>query len=209
MFTKAKQWGYLTHDPTKGIEKFKDITRRRRFVRPEEFQRLMHELAPHLKPIIRAKLYLALRTRNLLDLTWDQVDFERELIVIPETKNGEELIQPMIQPLKELLSDLPRRSAYVFCDQEGRSYKRIIKGFRAACKRAGIHNFRPHDIRRTFGTHLIANGYDINTLKELLGHKTLKMTLLYVQSLPEIKRQSMNVIGELFHADDADRANGS
>jgi integrase len=176
----------------------------------------MQELAPHLKPIIRAKLYLALRTRNLLDLTWDQIDFERELIIIPETKNGEELIQPMIQLLKELSNDLPRRSAYVFWDTEERPYKRIIKGFRAACKRAGIDDFCPHDIRRTFGIHLIANGCDINTLKELLGHKTLKMTLLYVQSLPEIKRSSMKIIGELFKetggndgTSDENRADGS
>jgi integrase len=87
----------------------------------------MQELAPHLKPIIRPKLYLALRARNLLDLTWDQIDFERELIIIPETKNGEELIQPMIQPLKELSNDLPRRSAYVFCDTERMSFA-IQKG---------------------------------------------------------------------------------
>jgi site-specific recombinase XerD len=70
MFTKAKDWGYISHDPTKGIEKFKDTVSRDRFLMPDEFQALMKELNSNAKRIIRAKLYTALRIRNLLDLTW-------------------------------------------------------------------------------------------------------------------------------------------
>jgi integrase/recombinase XerD len=99
----------------------------------------------------------------------DQVDFDREVIIIPKTKNGERLVQPMIEPLKVLLQELPRKGPFVFCDEVGRPYKRIIKGFRAACKRAGIKDLRPHDIRHTFGTHYIANGGDIKTLQEILA----------------------------------------
>jgi integrase len=208
MFTKAKDWGYITHDPTKGIEKFTDTVERDRFLMPDEFRRLMKELNSKIKDIILAKLYLALRMSNILNLTWEQVDFDRELIIIPKTKNKKPLVQPMIEPLKVLLQELPRTSTYVFPGNDGKPYKRIIKGFRAACQRAGIVDFRPHDLRHTFGTHLIANGCDIRTLQELLGHKTLRMTMRYVQVITENKRRSMNIIGELFHADDTDGTDG-
>jgi integrase len=80
---------------------------------------------------------------------------------------------------------LPRHvgSPYVFYDQEGKPYKRIVKGFRQACKRAGINDFRFHDLRHTFASHLVMGGVPLRTVQELLGHKTGQMTLALYASL--------------------------
>jgi integrase len=56
---------------------------------------------------------------NILHLTWDQVDFDRRLTIIPKTKNKKPLVQPMIEPLKALLQELPRTSPYVFPNEDG------------------------------------------------------------------------------------------
>ena len=81
----------------------------------------------------------------------------------------------------EVLRTLPRHveSLYVFCDQQGQPYQRIVKGFRQACKRAGISDFRFHDLCHTFASHLVMRGVPLRTMQELVGHKTGQMTLRY------------------------------
>lgn len=60
-------------------------------------------------------------------------------------------------------------------------YKDLRKSFRKACNKAGIHDFRFHDLRHTFASQCVMAGVDLTTTKELLGHKSLTMTLRYAQ----------------------------
>ena len=76
----------------------------------------------------------------------------------------------------------------MFCDHQGRPYQRIVKGFRQAYKRAGINDFRFHDLRHTFASHLVMQGVPLRTVQELLGHKTGQMTLRYTHlSTPHLQ----------------------
>lgn len=78
-----------------------------------------------------------------------------------------------------------------FCD---RLYGNIQKSFNSTPKRAGIKNFRSHDLRHTFTSQLAMTGIDITTVKELLDHKTLTMTLRYAHLAPSHKVSALDML---------------
>ena len=61
-------------------------------------------------------------------------------------------------------------------------------------RKAGIRDFHFHDLRHTFASHLVMLGQDITTVKELLGHKTLAMTLRYTHLAPSHKVKAMDIL---------------
>ena len=101
---------------------------------------------------------------------------------------------------KGILQTLPRHfsSPYVFCDLDGRPFKRIVKGFRHTCRRAEITDFRFHDLRHTFASHLVMQGIDVKTVKELLGHKTLAMTDRYTHLSKSFLQEAVEVLDHVF-----------
>jgi len=71
-------------------------------------------------------------------------------------------------------------------------------------RRKGIKDFRFHDLRHTFASHLVMAGVDITTVKELLGHKSMAMTLRYSHLAPEHSLRAVKVLdlpGEKFTGD--------
>lgn len=90
-------------------------------------------------------------------------------------------------------SRLPRRSDGSDSDTD-RPLVDIKNSFRAALDRAHIRDFRFHDLRHTFASHLVMQGVDLNTVRELLGHKSLQMTLRYAHLSPGHRREAIRLI---------------
>ncbi len=88
-------------------------------------------------------------------------------------------------------------SIHVFTDRDGNPYKSVKKSFSTALKRAGIRDFRLHDCRHTFASQMVMNGVDLATVKDLLGHKSLAMTLRYAHLAPEHKRKAVNILDKV------------
>ena len=113
-----------------------------------------------------------------------------------DTKNGDKREIPINEIAKmALLRRLKHpESPYIFCDKNGKPFGNIRKSFFTALKKAGIINFRFHDFRHTFASHLVMSGVDLNTVRELLGHKSLAMTLRYAHLSQNHKRRAVDTL---------------
>jgi len=198
MLYKAIEWGYLKENPFKKVKLYKTDNRRLRFLEKEEIERLLKASAPHIERIILFALNTGMRMGEIFDLQWSGVDFRNNLIYIHKTKNKEKRIIPMNTVVKKLLINIKEHSLseYVFCTKEGGRFVCIRNGFTKALKRAGITDFRFHDLRHTFASHLVMKGVDLNTIKELLGHKNYEMTLRYAHLSQDHKAKAVEVLGQ-------------
>jgi len=120
------------------------------------------------------------------------IDFKNKLILLDKTKSGDRLEIPMNEVVVQVLKGIKREGENVFHVGE------IKRSFRTALKKAGIKNFRFHDLRHTFASHLVMSGEGLETVQELLGHKGLAMTRRYAHLLPEHKRKAVGKLEDLF-----------
>ncbi|MEE9257274.1 MAG: site-specific integrase, partial [bacterium] len=101
---------------------------------------------------------------------------------ILEAKSGEGRIVPLNATARAILDSIPYRldGGYVFCKpQDGEAVRSIRTAFDNARERAGIEDYRFHDSRHEFASALAMRGVDLNTIRELLGHKTMQMVMRY------------------------------
>jgi integrase len=105
-------------------------------------------------------------------LHWEHIDVERRWARFPKTKNGTARGVPLTQAVLDELMALPRAGARVFpCD--------LTKAWRTAVKRAGLADFRLHDLRHSAASRLVRDGASLFEVGRLLGHKDPRMTDRY------------------------------
>lgn len=203
MFTLGIRWGKAFNNPVKEVKLFREPRGSLRVLSREEEEKLLAAAAPHLRPIIITALNTGMRRGEVLNLTWEDVDFEQGFIAISNTKNGEMRKVPISKRLTRTLKSGKKIGQYMFCKADGNKYGNIVKAFRSAVKRSGIKYCRFHDLRHTFATRLVMAGVDLVTVKELLGHKTLSMTVRYSHPTADHKRWAVEALnpenGHNFH----------
>lgn len=200
MFTKAVEWEMVEEEVLKKIRKVKMLeenNKRLRYLSKEECQTLINACSDHLKPIVITALNTGMRRAEILTLKWENVDLQHGFILLNKTKNGERREIPINETLRATFRSLQRRLdvPYVFFNPStGLPYGDVKTAFNGACRRAKITDFHFHDLRHTFASHLVMNGVDITTVKELLGHKTLTMTLRYAHLAPSHKVKAVDIL---------------
>ena len=155
-----------------------------RWLTIEEADRLIAACSEHLRPLVILMLYTGARAGEALWLDWRDVDLGRAHVQFPKTKNGEARGVPMHQRVIAALANLPGRTGEVFRKPDGQPYSRprnasdtsagsrIKTAFKAACRRAGITDFHPHDCRHTWATWHYASNRDLIALQKLGGWKS-------------------------------------
>lgn len=182
----------LRHAHKRGLCELSEIERPRqpkgkiRWLRPNEAEKLIAACSPHMKPLVAFLFYTGARVSEALYLDWRDVDLGRAHVVFHDTKNGESRGVPLHQQIVVMLANLPYREGAVFRRPDGLPYEekgegggQIKTGFNAACRRAGIEKFTPHDCRHTWATWHYAANRDPQGLMVLGGWKSERMVWRY------------------------------
>ncbi len=172
---------------------------RNRWLTVEEEARLVMAAAPHLKHLIRFAVDTGGRRSELLGLDWRDVDVARKRVTFRDTKNGEDRTLRLCKRAEATLKALgPKESGLVFT-YRGEPIKCIKKGFGSACERAGIEDFRFHDLRHTFASRLVQAGVPLYEVMNLTGHKSLEMVQRYAHLAPDFQDRAIRALDAFGH----------
>ncbi len=218
MLAKAVEWDMLDRNPfDKGRSlQLKENNKRLRFLSEEEIDQLLAECpteapprqkgkfvqgpqAVHLRDFVIIAINTGMRKGEILSLKWPQV--HNGFICLDETKTDEARQIPINEDLAECFKSIRRRQPvgikYVLADEIGRRIKDIKTAFNSALKRAGIRDFRPHDLRHTFASHYMMRGGSLGALQKILGHADVKMTMRYAHLSREFAKEEIRLLDGL------------
>lgn len=186
-----KEWDIPVANPIGNIRRPRNNRGRDRRLSPHEEARLFEALAPGIRdsrghftgpqnpwmlPLVQLALETAMRRGEMLNLTWDQVFLDERFVRLLETKNGTSRDVPLSSQARRLLESLPRHpSGKVFPISDNA----VKLAFTRATKRAGLGNFRFHDLRHEATTRLSEKLENVLELSAVTGHKTLSMLKRY------------------------------
>jgi integrase len=181
------EWGWLDDSPMRKVTKPKEPRGRVRFLSDQERHQLLEACQASRNPYLHTIVVLALATGarrgELLGLRWPDVDLKRATLTFQETKNGERRAVPLTGQALTLMQQYAKvrrlNTVLVFPDATGKKPGGIREAFEGAVKRAGIVDFRFHDLRHTAASYLAMSGASLAEIAEVLGHKTLAMVKRY------------------------------
>ena len=193
-------WGLINENPVKMVRKEKVSNNIERWLTLEEEKKLLNASPKWLQDIIIFAINTGMRQSEILDLKWSQVDMDRRTLTILEQKNGEVDTLPlneMVMRLLKLKQDASIKvDVYVFPNtlSQRKENRVLLTAFYKAMDRAGIANFRFHDLRHTFATRLVQNGVDLYSVQKLGRWKNVTMVQRYAHHYPESLRSAIEMI---------------
>jgi integrase len=220
MLTKAVEWEMLDRNPfDKGRSlQFKENNKRLRYLTEAELKKLLAECpnpaeprvkremgvikgtqAPYLKDFVVIAVNTGMRKGEILSLKWSQI--RNGFIYVDKTKTDEARQIPINRDLEECFKNVRTRqqltSQHVFSNGQGGFIRDVRTSFKSALRRAGILDFHPHDLRHTFASHYLMRGGSLKGLKEVLGHKDIKMTMRYAHLSKEFVKEEIEILNGL------------
>jgi len=175
-----REWDWIDKVPV--IRMRIEPKQRIRWITQEEAVLLLNALPVYLADAAEFTLATGLRQRNVFDLEWTQIDMARRCawIYADQAKGKRNIAVPLnetaLSVLRRCLGQHPR---YVFTRQGRRIKNLVAKTWQRACQRAGIEDFRWHDLRHTWASWHVQAGTSLQTLMELGGWSSYEMVLRY------------------------------
>lgn len=189
IFTKAVEWGWITHRPAT-IKRFREDSGRITYLTVDQAKRLaecaMSDGNTQVYPFIVVGLETSMRMMEILSIRKEHVNLERRVIYIPRAKGGareQPITTHLAQFLKGYIEALPPETPWLFPSPRAKQghTTTIRKPFRRVVQLAGLdpQQVVRHTLRHTAITHLVQAGVDLPTVKRISGHKTLAMVERY------------------------------
>ncbi len=186
LYSDAVSNGKAETNPVKRVKLFKENNARVRWLTEKEEEKLFEQLPGRYDLLVRFAFNTGLRQSEQFGLLWENLDSDNGVVTITQSKHGEARKVPLNEEARKVLELLRAvgptpGKARIFPVNAHNFYNRT---FKPALAEAKIENFVWHDLRHTFGSRLAMKGVPILTIKELMGHKTLTMTLRYAHLAP-------------------------
>lgn len=192
------EWEWIDRVPK--VKLYPEPKRRVRWITPGQASTLLDELPEHQRDIAVFALATGLRQGNVIRLEWSHVDLERGTcwVMGDQAKGGEDLHVSLSEVAVAVLQrQLGRHERCVFT-YRGNPVRQVnTRGWRAALRRAGIRDFRWHDLRHTWASWLIQNGTPLYDLQEMGGWKSPAMVRRYAHLAPAQMARHAAVVGSL------------
>jgi integrase len=205
LFTKAIAWGILDSSPAKRVMLHKENNRRLRYLTPEECQGLIESCNSPLDKIVTLALQTGMRKGEVLHLKWQSVYLKERYIEIVDQKNGERSAIPLNDDALEALRGIPRHldSPYVFPGEKpGKPFYDLTRRFEKAVEAAKLKCVTFHTLRHTAASHMVMAGVDLTTVKEIMRHKSIAMTLRYSHLSPGHRKAAVDALGKALRPDE-------
>ncbi len=153
----------------------------------------------HLRPIVLTSINTGMRRGEVFNLTWADIDLKNKIITVEgaTSKSGQTRHIPINKELLETMTNWKQQSGskgFVFPGKDGNRLDNVKKSWDGLLTLAKIDGFRWHDLRHTFASKLVMAGVPLNTVRELLGHSDLAMTLRYAHLAPDSKAAAVELI---------------
>jgi integrase len=152
-------------------------------------------ISPFAAAAIRLLLFTGCRLREVLDLRWSEVDFERGMLHLPDSKTGKKSVV-LNAPALAVLAALPRAGDYVIAgDNPTQPRADLHRPWRIVSHRAGLNGLRIHDLRHGFASVGAGSGLGLPIIGKLLGHRSTDTTQRYAHLDADPLRRASNTIG--------------
>lgn len=179
-FGKAKEWGYLDKNPFAGVKPLQEQEVFPRYLTHEEIATILGaEGHPRYLALWQTLLLTGCRRKEVVTLTWADINLDGRRIFITTTKNKRPRIVWISEPLVEVLQGLTPGVGRLF----PWGLRQASRRFQMLCFKVGI-KARLHDLRHTYGSYLAMDGVDILTIGKLMGHLNIKSTQIYAHLSP-------------------------
>jgi integrase len=197
-FSYAVRAGLAGANPVAGVPKFKEGEHRIRFLDKTEeaaLRKAIRKECPDRIPELDLALNTGMRRGEQFGLRWLDVDLDHGILTV-RGKTGRRFI-PINSAARAAIDKLRKMAAgseWVCRETKSSAQRDWRRWFETAVRTAKILNFRWHDLRHTFASRLVMAGVDIRTVSELLGHKSISMTMRYAHLSPDHKKDAIERI---------------
>lgn len=184
IFNIAKRRGFVRRNPLQGVSKLNG--QKRKHYEPlskDQIEQLIDAADDMFRPILLTFLFTGMRTGELLNLEWSDIDFKRNEIHIRakedwQPKDRESRTIPLHIRLKKTLTRLKKASdsRYLFGKGDQPCANKLLRRLHRTCPRAGVPLITVHNLRDEFASHLVMQGVGIETVSKLLGHSNIQIT---------------------------------
>jgi integrase len=202
MFTLAVKWKLRSDSPTRGVQKNREH-QRRRYLRPDELERLTKALATDpnqdVADALRLLLLTGARKGEVINAQWQEFDLTAGKWTKPHasTKQRREHAVPLSAPARALLAARFQKrdplSPWVFPGRNGP--RDDLKAWPRICKAAGLSDLHIHDLRHCFASTLVSAGFGLPVIAQLLGHAQISTSSRYSHLYDSVEREAVERVG--------------